>query len=148
MGSGTARYDASAGPIGVRVFEGSDLIGDYIFTVQARARGEARWREILSFRRDDPLEIGTNALTVVNDQLAFVVLDGKYLVTTDGGHHWSLWDAKRDLPDWICLYFAPIEEVHLGQDGRGTMRMRLLQPISCGRDFLTTDFGRTWTRPK
>ena len=69
----------------------------------------------------------------------------KYAVTTDGGMHWHIWNAETDLAGWQCCNYSLIKEVHLEQNGGGTM---ILSPIP-GRkgeapELVTSDFGVHW----
>jgi hypothetical protein len=100
-------------------------------------------REIMTLRHDDQVPIPVNQIEFVNERIGFVFMGWKYAVTTDGGDTWSVWDAKRDLPDWQCCNYGLISAVKVTTDGTGIMK---LNPIS-GRqgevpELKTKDWGR------
>jgi len=68
-----------------------------------------------------------------------------FAVTTDGGATWSVWDAKKDLPNWQCCNYGLIKDVRLDSKGTGVM---ILNPIPQRRgevpELHTNDFGRHW----
>ena len=136
----------------VRIVEreeaGPVFLAGVFYVVAARTSETSRWRKVMTFRHDDQGGIPDGAVTVVSDQTAFVILGWMYAVTTDGGQHWTVWDAKDDLVGWQCCNYALIEHVALNSDGTGAMRLSVIDP---GRGevpmLVTTDFGRTWTRP-
>ncbi len=146
----TGTYEAS-GPIGIRIVQREEvcwpcLAGSY-HALEARAPGGDRWRPVMTFRHDDFPSFGQEAVTVVDDRVAFVVMGWMYAVTTDGGREWSTWDAAHDLPGFhYGDNYHLIAGVTLTPDGSGTMLIDVIHPNEPPH-LVTTDFGRTWTLP-
>ncbi len=124
------------------------LEGGY-YTFRSARVGSDIWQEIMTFRHDDPVAIPTDQVHFVNDQIAFGFMGWMYAVTTDGGKSWSVWDAKKDLPNWECCNYGLIKQVNVHPEGRGTMIFSVIDP---GRgevpELQTTDYGRHWVKPE
>jgi len=105
------------------------------------------WHEIVTFRHDDRPKVPVEQVRFVNDQVAYLFMGWVCAVTIDGGITWSVWDAKRDLPDWQCCNYGLIRGVNIADTGRGTMR---LNPIQDRRgevlELRTDDYGKHWRR--
>jgi hypothetical protein len=116
----------------------------YVF--RSAPSGSNNWRNIMTFRHDDPNLIPRDQIRFVNDRVAFAFIGWMYAVTADGGVTWSVWEAGRDLPDWLCCNYRLINDVQLNADGTGTMT---LQPIQDRQgevpQLRTKDFGRHWS---
>ena len=133
----TAYHETESGPVpgAYYKFESGDAAKNH-------------WREIATFRHDDPLPIPREQVRRVNDGVAYLFMGWMYAVTTDGGKSWSVWNAERDLPAWQCCNYRLIGDVALNADGTGTMTCNVIDSAR-GEvpKLLTRDFGRTWTRP-
>lgn len=119
--------------------------GYYVF--ESAGIGSETWNKILTFRHDDPVTIPKDQINYVSEEIAYVFMGWMYGVTTDGGEHWSVWDARHDLPQWQCCNYGLIESVELNSNGTGTMRLHV---ISASRgevpELRTSDYGRNWFR--
>jgi hypothetical protein len=108
--------------------------------------GSDNWQDIMTFRHDDPNPIPRDQVRLLNERVGFVFMGWMYAVSTDGGTTWTVWDAKRDLPNWQCCNYRLIANVQLNADGNGTMT---LSPIQDRRgevpQLRTSDFGRHWS---
>ena len=110
------------------------------------------WKEVATFVHDFAGVYGPiprNQIRAVGDGTVYFFIGWLYAVTTDGGHSWSVWTAKENLPNWECCNYGLIRDVSLRDDGSGTM---ILNPIP-GRSgevpaLYTKDFGRTWHSTK
>jgi hypothetical protein len=72
----------------------------------------------------------------------------KYAVTTDGGNHWQIWNAEKDLAGWRYANYELIQGVELEPNGAGKMFLRPI-PGHPGEvpELVTADFGWHWTAP-
>jgi len=108
--------------------------------------GSDAWRDIMTFRHDDPVPIPQDQIRFVNDRVAFVFMGWMYAVTDDGGRTWTVCDAGHNLPNWLCCNYRLITDVQLNADGTGAM---MLNPIQDRRGEVpqlhTRDFGRHWS---
>ena len=115
----------------------------YVF--QSAPPGSDSWREVMTFRHDDPVPLPREQVRLINDRVGYVFMGWMYAVTTDGGASWSVWDAGKDLPDWECCNYRLIKDVRFAADGTGVM---ILDPIPQRRgevpELHTSDFGRHW----
>lgn len=115
----------------------------YVFAT--RLAGSSQWREIMTFRHDDPVPIPKNNVRFVSDQTAFVFMGWMYAVTTDGGATWTVWDAEADLPNWVCCNYGLIADARIAPDGTGVMTLAPIPHRSGEVPLLrTSDFGRHW----
>ena len=115
------------------VFESSPVMSD-------------QWREIMTFRHDDPVPIPRNQVRFVSEQVGYIFMGWMFAVTTNGGSDWSVWHADIDLPGWECCNYKLIKSVTILSDGSGEM---ILSPIP-GRKgevptLQTKDYGRHWS---
>lgn len=133
----------------VTAFEekGANVNGAY-YRFEGASSGSDDWREIMTFRHDDDPKIPRDQVRFVNDEIGYVFMGWMYAVTTDAGKSWSVWSAEKDLPDWQCCNYKLINDVTMGSDGRGVMR---LSPSEGRRgevaELRTNDYGRHWTQP-
>jgi hypothetical protein len=123
---------------------GANVNGAY-YRFESAALGSNDWREIVTFRHDDQPKIPADQVRFVNDHIGYVFIGWVYAVSTDGGVNWSVWDARRDLPNWQCCNYALIRDVNIAENGSGVMR---LNPIQDRRgevpELHTNDYGRHW----
>ena len=118
----------------------------YVF--QSATAASDNWDEIMTFRHDDPIEIPRNQIRFANDQLGYVFMGWMYAVTTDGGRNWTVWNAEQDLPGWDCCNYGLVEDVEIGADGAGKMKLHRI-PGRQGEvpELNTQDYGRHWSVP-
>ena len=103
------------------------------------------WREVMTFRHDDPVPIPRDQVRFVNERVGYVFMGWVYAVTTDGGTTWSVWNAETDLPKWACCNYRLIGDVNIEADGTGTMTLNPIPQRQSEVPRLTTnDFGRHW----
>jgi hypothetical protein len=142
-------WETSNGRFSIRVTayaedNGGFVAGAYYVFESARMRSND-WREIMTFRHDDPVPIPREQIRFVSDQVSYLFMGWKYAVTTDGGVTWSVWTADRDLPNWECCNYALIRDVTIEKDGKGFMQ---LKPSQDRRgevpELRTQDYGRHW----
>ena len=123
---------------------GGSVSGAYYVFRSSRA-GSDEWQEIMTFRHDDPIPIPREQVQFINDKIGYAFMGWMYAVTTDGGLSWSVWRAEKDLPNWQCCNYKLIQEVRLGNDGIGIMK---LKPIDAREgevpELHTKDFGQHW----
>jgi hypothetical protein len=116
----------------------------YVF--QSAPSGSNSWRDIMTFRHDDPVPIPREQVRFVSDRVGYLFMGWMYAVTTDGGANWVVWDAGKDLPNWGCCNYGLIRDVRLELDGTGVM---ILNPIPERRgeapELRTKDYGRHWS---
>jgi hypothetical protein len=149
MGSIAESWETSNRTFKLRVDRHSEentFVGGAYYVFRSAPAGSDTWREIMTFRHDDPNPIPRDQVRFVNDQVGYVFMGWMYAVTTDGGANWSVWDAGRDLPNWKCCNYGLIEEISLELNGTGVM---ILDPIPQRRgevpELRTKDYGRHWS---
>lgn len=121
-------------------------LGGAYYVFSSNIVGSESWTEFLVFRHDTPVLIPREQVHFVNDKIAYVFMGWLYGVTTDGGATWTVWNAERDLRDWECCNYNLIQEVRIGPDGVGTMRLdQTLQRRGEVPELHTQDYGRNWS---
>ena len=115
----------------------------YVF--QSALVGREDWREITSFRQDNPVLIPRNQVGFVNEQIGYVFMTWTYAVTTDGGSTWQVWNLEEDLPDWECCNYGLIRSVSINSSGIGKMELGGTNQFEL-QELRTTDFGRRWSK--
>jgi photosystem II stability/assembly factor-like uncharacterized protein len=114
---------------------------NYVFQTSPAAND---WREIMDTWTDDDVPIPHESVTFLTDNVGYISMGEIFAATIDGGRSWSVWDAKKEVPNWQCCNQAFIKEVHIASDGRGEM---LLSPgfnqIPVTK-LNTKDFGMNW----
>ncbi len=103
------------------------------------------WQEIMTFRHDDRVGIPKDQVRFVSNQIGYVYMGWMYAVTKDAGANWSVWDAKKDLPNWQCCNYGLVRDVRIGLDNAGVMRLNLTpQRRGEAPELHTKDFGQHW----
>jgi hypothetical protein len=125
--------------------EENTFVGGAYYVFRSAPSGSDAWREIMTFRHDDPNPIPRDQVHFVNDRVGYVFMGWMYAVTTDSGASWTVWDAEKDLPKWDCCNYRLIATVKIEASGTGTM---ILDPIHQRqgevRQLHTKDFGQHW----
>jgi hypothetical protein len=129
----------------VRKFkERPDLIvmPNFHFSFEVAAPQSKQWREIMSWIVDDPIPVQRQQVQFVSERVVYAFGNWQYVVTTDGGRTWSVWDAKRKIPRFRI---ALIAKVHILPDGTGEMVVTGKSDSEISDVSLsTTDFGVHW----
>lgn len=140
------RWEGSNNIFKVRVTayaeEGGGFVAGAYYIFESAAVGSDNWREVMTVRHDDPVEIPREQVRFVSDQIGYAFMLYKYAVTTDGGTTWSVWDATRDLPYWQRTR-AAIKEVRLVSDGTGMMSLTSFTNEEAP-ELYTEDYGLHW----
>lgn len=95
------------------------------------------------------MPIPRRQIRFVSDQIGYIFRDSYYMMTTDGGLTWLVWDANRELPvkEFMQQYnlWPAIEDIELQPNGTGKMRLyQYLTAREKGPLLLTADYGRHW----
>lgn len=95
---------------------------------------------------DDDTTIPRNQVRVVSEEAAYIFMEDKYAVTTNGGASWHVWNVKDGVSkiEYPGQFF--ITEVAVNPDGTGTLTV---VPRSSDRQALklkTEDFGHSWSQ--
>ena len=118
-------------------------LGGAYYVFQSAQLGSDEWREIMTFRHDDPNPIPADQVRFVNDKIAYVYMGWMYAVTTDSGISWNIWDGQKSLGNIKCCPYGFIQSVRMEPDGTG--KMTLDSHAEPDTTKLTTrDFGQHW----
>jgi hypothetical protein len=121
--------------------EDANVSGTY-YVFESTSKGSAAWHEIMTLRHDDRPDLPKNQIRFLNE---YLFMEWMYVVTTDGGNSWSVWDATRDVPDWEWSKNGIIRDVRIEPDGSGVMLLTAIaDPNSKSPTFRSHDFGRHW----
>lgn len=122
-------------------------VGGAYYTFRSAPVGSDNWHDIMTFRHDDPVAIPNDQFRFIDNQIAYGFMGWMYTVTVDGGKSWSVWDAKKDLPNWQCCNYGLIKQVTITSEGQGTMIFKVID-ASRGEvpELQTTDYGRHWAK--
>lgn len=108
------------------------------------------WQEIVTYDADQRIPLRKDQIHFVGDQIAYAYVAYYYMVTTNGGAKWFVWDANKELPTEEIMerynLWPGVETVEMHSDGRGTMT--LLPFISSrerGPKLHTSDYGHYWS---
>lgn len=121
------------------------VLGGAYYDFQSAPSQSNDWREIMSFRHDDPVEIPKDAVHFTNERVAVVSMGWLYAVTTDGGTSWRVSKISEFLKnDERCDYNC-IEDLRIDSNGSGEVKINLLSSSARKLKVLqTADFGETW----
>ena len=149
MGETVETWETANPTFKVRVAQHTERfawLGGAYYVFQSSPSDSNTWREIMTFRHDDPVPIPRDRVHFVNARVGYVFMGWMYAVTIDSGSTWSVWNAQTDLPNWDCCNYRLIGNVNIEPDGTGTM---ILNPIPQRRGEVpqlhTNDFGRHWS---
>ena len=150
IGAIAETWETTNGSVKIRVDRHNEENGGFVpgayYVFRSAPVGSDAWRDIITFRHDDPVPIPREQVRFVNDRVALVFMGWMYAVTTDGGSTWSVWDAGNNLPNWLCCNYRLITDVQLNADGTGTMTLHPIQDRRGEVPLLRTkDFGRHWS---
>lgn len=150
MGKVSETWETTNKTFKIRVTKRTEENGGFVagayYVFQSTVAGSNEWKEIMTFRHDDPNPIPREQIRFLDDQVGYAFMGWMYAVTTDGGQTWFVWDAKKDLPNWECCNYSLISEINIAHGGTGTMT---LNPIQGRRgevpELHTKDYGRHWS---
>lgn len=142
------RWETSNKTFKVRVTayaeENGGFVGGAYYVFESTPLGSDTWREIMTFRHDDPIPIPREHVRFLNDQIGYVFMVYKYAVTTDGGATWQTWDIVSDLLDWQNNR-AAIKDVKIDENGAGVMNLDPFSDRPKVTELFTKDYGLHWT---
>lgn len=150
MGEITESWDSSNERFKIRVERRAErdafLLPGAYYVFQSAPVGSDSWKEIFTFRHDDPVPIPRERIRLVNEQVGYAFMGWMYAVTIDGGKTWQVWDADKDMQNCECSNYGLIKDVRLVADGSGTMELNRV-PLRIGKlpELYTTDYGRHWS---
>ncbi|MFL6230476.1 MAG: hypothetical protein ACJ741_17020 [Pyrinomonadaceae bacterium] len=126
--------------------ENGGFVGGAYYVFRSSAVDSTDWREIMTFRHDDPVAIPREQVHFVNKKIGYVFMGWQYGITIDSGFTWLVWSAEKDLPGWQCCNYKLIQDVRIAPDGSGTMRLNPI-PQRSGEvpELHTKDYGRHWS---
>lgn len=124
--------------------ENGGFVGGAYYVFESTPLGSDTWREIMTFRHDDPVPIPREHVRFVNDRVGYVFMVYKYAVTTDGGATWQTWDIVGDLPEWQNNR-AAIKDVKISENGVGVMSLNPFSDRPKVTELFTKDYGRHWS---
>jgi hypothetical protein len=109
-----------------------------------------KWKEILVYKADQPVSLRDGHIRFVQDRIAYAFVDNYYMVTTDGGQEWFVWDANKQLPveELKRRYnlWPAITGVEMSPDGRGSMTLvSFLSNRTPKPKLSTSDYGHHWS---
>jgi len=121
------------------------VLGGAYYDFQSAPARSNDWREIMSFRHDDPVEIPKDAVHFTNERVAFVSMGWLYAVTTDGGTNWRVSEISQFLKSGERCGYNCIEDLRIDPNGYGEVRINLISSSPSELQVLqTADFGETW----
>ena len=126
--------------------EHSQFLGGGYFLFESSPSGTDRWREVMGFRHDDPIEIPHDHIHFVNDRVGYIFLGWKSAVTNDAGQTWSIWNAETNLPGWRCCNYGLIRSVELSANGHGKMTLHPIQGRNEPEVLVTENYGNDWRK--
>jgi len=142
----TWQFDAARATVRVQKFDEEPvmILPQYVFVLQASDTRPDHWREIMSWRVNDPIPIQRKQVKRLDRNVVYAFGNWLYAVTTDGGVSWSRWDGKRHFRKST---FVLIKSVTMRSNGEGTMRVSYKpDPNTFAEQWLATDdFGQHWT---
>jgi hypothetical protein len=108
------------------------------------------WHEILTYKADEPVSITDDRIRFVHNHIAYAYLGNYYMVTTDSGSKWFVWDANKQLPVQEIMQqrnlWPAIKAIEMQPDGRGTMTLfPYLNKGEKGPSLKTSDYGYHWS---
>ena len=113
------------------------------YTFSSAQIGSEEWTEVMTFRHDDPIDIQTEKVRIVSDDVAFLFMGWQMASTSDGGETWMTWSSCGKAELKACNYEG-IKSVEMSTDGHGRMTLSPIPDASPEPTLTTQDFGKTW----
>ena len=139
-------HDEHFGLLELRIEKRYELgfMGHTVFILKARNSGDKKWDEVTTFLADDPIDIPRDNLKLINPKTVMFFFNEKFVVSTDLGGTWSLWDTTKDIKPG-CPYASWIKTVTVDENGSGVMTVECPSNTDPNtRLFNTVDSGKTW----
>jgi hypothetical protein len=125
--------------------KGALLAGAY-YVFESASLNSDTWQQIMTFRHDDRVGIPKDQVRFVDERIGYTFMGWMCAVTKDGGASWTVWDAKKDLPNWQCCNYGLIRELSIAEDGKGVMRLNpVVQRGGEVPELHTKDYGQHWS---
>jgi hypothetical protein len=141
-------WETTNTPFRIRVDRHAEANGGFVpgaYYVFQSAASDSEWREIMTFRHDDPVDIPREQVRFANDQVAYVFMSWMYAVTTDGGRSWRVSEMWDLLPSGERCLYGCIEDLRIDANGAGEVRLNIIaSPRDQTKILKTNDFGRSW----
>ncbi len=88
VGERLETWETTNTPFKIRIDRHAQANGNYFvpgayYVFQSAASGSDQWREITTFRFDDPIDIPRNQVRFANEKVAYVFMIDMYAVTQD-----------------------------------------------------------------
>ncbi|HMT07494.1 MAG TPA: hypothetical protein PKA82_05780 [Pyrinomonadaceae bacterium] len=103
------------------------------------------WKQIMTFRHDDPIQIERHKAHLVDDNVGFVFMGWMFASTADAGKTWTTWNACDKAAAFKVCNYQGIREVQMLPDGSGVMTLSTRPETEPSPKLVTKDFGRTWS---
>ena len=143
------RWETSNHPLAIRVTEYQEKhfpLSKFRYVFEAKSPGSGEWREIMTTRTDDDIQIPREQVRFINDQAAYVFMVNKYAITTNVGNSWSTWTVDSQITNGKYPGQFLIKEALVNLDGSGTLILVSRSADGQNMQFQTDDFGHSWTR--
>lgn len=142
-------WETSNTPFKIRVNKHAESNGGFVpgayYVFQSSVSGTDNWREIMTFRHDDMVEIPREQIRFANEQVAYVYMGWMYAVTTDGGAKWNVSAISDLIPDGSNCGYDCIKDFQIDSNGMGEAKLRLIGNTKNGlKVYEITDFGKSW----
>jgi len=147
VGEKLETWESTNTPFKIRIDRHAQANGNYFvpgayYVFQSAASGSDQWREITTFRFDDPIDIPRNQVRFANEKVAYVFMIDMYAVTQDGGVSWNIYDIDNYLSkDKKC---GSIEDLRIDANGDGEVKLKCYAKQDSFKVLETTDFGGRW----
>lgn len=150
MGEIVQTWESSEKPFKVKIdmhierggFMPAATAGAYYVFYSNSARS-SDWREVMTFRHDDPIPIPDNQVRYVTDEVAYFFIGPFFAITQDSGESWRTLNAYKNIQNIQCCYYGVIDDIQLQPDGTGMLRLDP-KAVSGITELKTQDFGLHW----
>jgi hypothetical protein len=116
----------------------------YVFAKKA-ASPSAEWEVVFNIEHDDPLEVETKNIQIIDGEVVFAYMLDTFVISTNGGTSWDRWDPGEEFIDRSGIRHFTIDSVEINGTGHGTMSLRVPSTRTELKILRTLDFGRTWS---
>ncbi len=147
VGERLETWETTNTPFKIRIDRHAQANGNYFvpgayYVFQSAASDSDQWREITTFRFDDPIDIPRNQVRFANEKVAYVFMIDMYAVTQDGGTSWNIYNIDNYLSkDEKC---GSIEDLQIDAYGVGEVKLNCYDKQDSFKVLETTDFGGRW----
>ena len=96
------------------------------FVFQSAPVDSDKWQDVLTVKGDQPIPIKPQQLNFAGPYVGYGFISSYYIVTTNAGKNWSIWDGHQLLhqANRQATNLSPyIEEIQMQIDGTGRMRL-------------------------